>query len=170
MGISVDAEKCTGCTSCELACYFARTHAFNPKKSRIKVVPLDYLGFSNPVVCLLCKKPRCVEVCPTGALSQTEAGTIHVDEEKCDGCRICVGECIVGAINFDEERGLPLICDLCGGNPMCVEWCPTGALTFNNGKKDKRKKELAYTLAKAKPFLKKWGIPETALNWYEKFV
>ena len=170
MRILVDAGKCTGCNSCELACYFAKAHTFNPKKARIKVVPLDYLGFSNPVVCLLCKKPRCVEVCPTGALSQTEVGTIQVDEEKCDGCRICVDECIVGAINFDEDRGLPLICDLCGGKPVCVEWCPSGALTFNNGKKSKGKKEVMYTVNKAKPFLKKWGIPEETLDWYKKFA
>jgi len=170
MGISVTAEKCTGCIICELVCYFARANVFNPKKSRIKVVPLDYLGFSNPVVCLLCKKPRCVEVCPTGALSQTEGGIIRLDEEKCDGCHICVDECIVGAINFDEETGLPLICDLCGGKPMCVEWCPSGALTLNSSKKSKGKKEMAYTVTKAKPLLKKWGIPEEALDWYKKFT
>ena len=170
MVISIDAGKCTGCNNCELVCHFARADVFNPKMSRIKVVTLDYLGFSNPVVCLLCKKPRCVEVCPTQALSQTEVGTILVDEERCDGCRICVDECIVGAINFDEESGLPLICDLCGGEPMCVEWCPTDALTTNSGKKSKGKKEVAYTVSKAKPFLKKWGIPEAALDWYKKFA
>ena len=170
IGISVDAEKCTGCNSCELACYFVRANAFNHKRSRIKVVHLDYLGFFNPVTCILCRKPRCVEVCPTGALSQTGVGTIHVDEEKCDGCRICVDECIVGAINFDEEKGLPLICDLCGGKPVCVEWCPTGALTFSSSKKTKGKKEVKYTVTKAGPFLKKWGIPEAALDWYKKFI
>lgn len=170
MAISVDAGKCTGCNNCELVCSFVRDHAFNPKKARIKVIPLDYLGFSNPVLCLLCKKPRCVEVCPTKALSQTKDGGIHVDEAKCDGCRICVDECIVGAINFDEESGLPLICDLCGGKPMCVEWCYSGALTTNSGKRHKGKKELANTVTKAKPFLRKWGIPEEALDWYKKFT
>lgn len=170
MKLMVKPEKCTGCNSCELACYFARAHIFNPKKARIKAVPLDYLGFSNPVVCLLCKKPKCVDECPTGALRQTETGTIHVAEEKCDGCRICVEACIVGAINFDEETGFPLICDLCGGKPACVEWCPSGAIMFKNGKKSKGRKDLMITIKKAKRYLNKWGIPESELDWYRKFT
>jgi Fe-S-cluster-containing dehydrogenase component len=170
MRVLVNAEKCTGCNSCELACSFSKAQKFNPKKARIKVVTLDYLGFSNPVVCLLCKKPKCVEACPKGALSQTETGTIHVSEDKCDGCQICVDECIVGHINFDEENGIPLICDLCGGKPMCVEWCPRGALIFENGKKSRGRKGLMVTLKKAKPFLREWGIPENELDWYKKFT
>ncbi len=170
MGILVHADKCTGCRCCELACYFARTDTFNPKKARIDVVSLDYIGFSNPVVCLLCKQPRCVEVCPVGALSQTEEGVIQVDEAACDGCKICVDECIVGAINFDEAAGLPLICDLCGGKPACIEWCPSGALTPSSVKKRKRRKALSYTLSKAKPFINKWKIPENALDWYQKYT
>ena len=104
MRIAVAAEKCTGCRSCELICQFSRSQVFNPSLTRIKIIAFDYLGFSNPVLCIQCKRPRCVEVCPTGALSKTEAGTISVDEEKCSGCRLCVDECIVGAINFDEHR------------------------------------------------------------------
>ncbi len=170
MGISVDAKKCTGCRNCELVCYFARSKVFNPRKARIKVVSLAHIGFNSPVVCLLCKRPRCVEVCPTAALSRTETGIIVVDEEKCDGCRICVDECIVGAISFDEEAGLPLICDLCDGKPVCIDWCPTGALALNSGKRSKGKKELSYTLTKVKPLLAKWGIPETALDWHKRFT
>ena len=169
MKILVDAEKCTGCNSCELICFFRRAKVFNPEKSRIKVVHLDYLGFSNPVVCTLCQKPKCVEVCPTDALSQKENGTIRVDREKCNGCRLCVSECIIGAINFDEERELPLTCDLSGGKPECVEWCPTGALTCSRRKKEIRGKEMSYSISKTKSFLKKCGIPEVELEWYKKF-
>ena len=170
MRISINPEKCTGCNSCELVCSFAKTHTFNPKKARIKVVPLDYLGFSNPILCLQCKKPKCVEMCPTGALRKTETGAIRVDEEKCDGCQICVDECIMGAINFDDDKGFPMICDLCGGKPMCVEWCPSGALMFTNDKKNRGRKDLMITIKKAKPFLKKWGIPESELDWYKNFT
>jgi Fe-S-cluster-containing hydrogenase component 2 len=134
------------------------------------VISLDYLGFSNPVVCQQCKKPPCIEACPVGALGKTDIGTILVKEEKCNGCRLCVEGCIIGAINFDEGRGLPLICDLCGGKSVCVEWCPSGALTLNSSKRSKGKKELGYTISKAKPFLQKWQIPEDALEWYKKFA
>jgi len=186
IGVIVNAEKCTNCGICELICSFTRNQAFNPSKASIKMVPLDYLGFSNPVTCILCKNPKCVELCPEGALSQTETGMIQVDEEKCNGCRICIDVCIIGAVNFDEKRNLPLICDLCGGKPACVEWCPEGALSFEIGMakrkereeiaiesvpaKRKGRKEITYTASKAKPFLKKCGIPEEALDWYKKFA
>jgi Fe-S-cluster-containing dehydrogenase component len=170
MKILVDAEKCTGCNSCEMICYFRRVQIFNPEKSRIKVVHLDYLGFSNPVACIQCKNPKCVEVCPTDALSQREDGTIRVDEEKCNACRFCVGGCIIGAVNFDNETNLPLICDHCGGSPACVEWCPTGALTIKDTQKDIKGKEMEYTIKKAKPFLKKCGIASNELDWYKKFI
>lgn len=185
-GVTVNTEKCTNCGICELICSFTRNQAFNPSKASIKVIPLDYLGFSTPVTCILCENPKCVESCPEGALSQTETGVIQIEEDKCNGCRDCVYACIIGAINFDEERNLPLICDLCGGKPACVEWCPAGALSFESSPKleerkkitytaksspkHKGRKEIAYTTNKAKPFLKKCGIPEEALDWYKKFA
>lgn len=170
MKIVIDSGKCTGCKCCELICYFTRFQTFNPKKACIKVVDLDYLGFSNPVLCIQCKKPRCVYICPKKALNQTEDGIIIVDETKCDGCRICIDECIIGAINFDKDRGVPLICNFCGGDPMCVKWCHSGTLRLSSDRRTRGKKELSYTIKKAKPFLRKWGIPEDSLDWYKKFI
>ncbi len=171
MSISIDPGKCTGCRICELVCSFAKfSHGkFNLNKTGIKVVNLDQVGFSAPVVCILCKKPGCIEACPTGALMKTTLGTILVDEERCDGCGLCIDECIIGAINFDEEKGLPIICDLCNGSPVCVEWCPTGALTFNSGQRI-GKKALNYAIIKAKPYVSKWKIPQDTLDWYKKFL
>ena len=174
MGISVTAEKCTGCRICELACSHTKLKAFAPKNACIKVVNLDYWGFSNPVVCIQCKKPVCVEVCPTKALSQTELRTIQVDKGKCDRCGMCMEECPIGAINWNEERGLPMICDLCDGKPVCVEWCPIEALTFKNSSikrtRGKGKKELSYSIAKGKRSLSKLNIPKNVFDWYEKFI
>lgn len=173
MKIFINAEKCTGCRICELACSQAKLQAFNSKQACIKVVNLDYWGFSNPVVCIQCKKPGCVKACPTQALSQTELGTIQVDKVKCSGCGLCIDGCPIGAINWQEELGLPMICDLCGGKPVCVEWCPAGVLTSNHasvkGIKSKGKKELSYSIAKGKRSLGKLKIPEDVFDWYEKF-
>ncbi len=168
MKILVDAEKCTGCKTCELACCFIRAQVFNPRRARIKVIDFAYIGCSYPVTCIQCTKPKCIEVCPKGALSKTDTGTIHVDQEQCSGCRLCVDECIIGAIHFDNEKGLPLICDLCSGSPACVEWCPSGALTVISGA-DRREKALSYAITKVKPSMNKRSIPEDALEWYRKF-
>jgi len=172
MRLVVDAEKCTGCRVCELACAFHKSgyKLFNPKKSRIKVVDLSNLGFSNPVACIQCKEPKCVEECPKEALSKSGIWqTIVLDKEKCDGCGICVDACPIGAVDLDEEEGLPLICDLCDGSPVCVEWCATHALTFSK-KLDSSKRRLSYTISKAKPYLSKWGFPDDALDWHKKFL
>lgn len=172
MKISVDAEKCTGCKICELACSHTKLQAFDPKHACIKVVNLDYWGFSSPVICVQCKSPTCVEACPTQALSQTNLSTIQVDRERCTGCKTCIDECPLGAINWNEERVSPMICDLCGGKPTCVEWCPSGALTLSGGNaiKGKGTRELRSTVSKAKRSLNKLKIPKEVLEWYKPFV
>ena len=167
--LQVQAEKCTGCNCCEMACYFEKAGAFNPTRSRIKVVHFEYFGISVPVLCIQCKKPKCVEVCPVGALDKTGEGIIEMDPVKCTGCGLCVEACVIGAINFDEEKKQPLICDFCGGNPACVRWCPSGALTFRRVGADGGK-HISYSIKKIKPLMKKYGIDEDALEWYEQFT
>ncbi len=176
MRISVDSEKCTGCRICELACSQTKLQSFNPKNACVKVVNLDYWGFSNPVLCVQCKHPACVEICSPGALSQTEDGIILLDKEKCDACGLCIDSCFIGAINWNEERGLPMICDLCGGKPVCVEWCPINVLTFDDSsaKRIKSKgrggKELKYSVGKGKRSLSKLKVTADVSGWYDKFI
>jgi carbon-monoxide dehydrogenase iron sulfur subunit len=174
MKISVLAEKCTGCRICELACSHAKLESFAPKNACIKVVTLDYWGFSNPVFCVQCKQPNCVKACTAQALHQTESGTILLDETKCTGCGLCMEDCPIGAVNWDEERKLPMICDLCGGKPACVEWCPMTALTLAHEDRKKvtgkGKKELKYSVAKGKRSLNKLNMPDEVFNWYDKFT
>jgi len=167
--IVIDATKCTGCKSCELICGLEHAGVFNPTKSRIKVRGFDYLGFSDPLLCAQCSNPACVEVCPAGALTQNESGTIAVDTSSCNGCQLCVEACPHLAINFNEATDLPLICDLCDGQPKCVEWCPTGALTLASRTSPDRDREVSDPITRAKPILKARGIPDEALDWYHQF-
>lgn len=76
-----------------------------------------------------CKKPKCVEVCESGAL-YLENGTIFLNEEKCKGCWKCVDSCPFKAIFKNELLGIAVKCDLCEGKKKlaCVASCPTGAL------------------------------------------
>ncbi len=175
MKMLVDAEKCTGCRICELSCSYTKLKRYDPKTACIKVVNLDYWGFSDPVVCIQCTNPACVKACPTQALTQTDEGIILLDEAECDSCGDCVPACPIGAINWFQERGLPMICDLCSGKPACVEWCPTGALTLpesttNGKKKGKGKNELKYSVRRGKRTLSKLNVPEDVSRWYDKFI
>ena len=125
----VDPSKCSGCLMCELSCSYFHEKVFSRSLSRIRVVTYDALGLDYPVSCQSCEPAPCVELCPTGALSEGPAGGIALDKSKCIGCRVCVEVCPYGAA-FMEPRGrYPLICDMCGGEPRCVLSCPTNALS-----------------------------------------
>jgi len=120
----IDAEKCTGCNSCVLACSFYHFDLFSFAKSRIQVKKDPGKAISKPQVCIQCEEAPCISACPTNALSKDQiTGAIRLDKELCIGCRACVTACPYGGVLFDEDDSLPLICDLCDGNPACIEVC-----------------------------------------------
>ncbi len=126
--VSADPDKCVGCQVCEYACAIEKEGAFNPLKSRIRVVRINQL-VNLAVTCRLCEDPACVAACPRDALTQSEEnGIILVDEDRCDGCGWCIEACEFGAVMLHPERKVVFICDLCDGKPKCVEWCPEEAL------------------------------------------
>ncbi|MEC4272784.1 4Fe-4S binding protein [Adlercreutzia sp. R25] len=55
---------------------------------------------------------------------------IHIDEEKCTGCRLCVDACHEGAIGMVGGKARLLRDDYCDGLGDCLPACPTGAITF----------------------------------------
>ena len=68
--VSCDPEKCVGCQVCEYACSLTKEKAFNPIKSRIRVVRQNQL-VNMAVACRLCEDPSCVAACPRDALTRT---------------------------------------------------------------------------------------------------
>ncbi|MBU0610468.1 MAG: 4Fe-4S dicluster domain-containing protein [Armatimonadetes bacterium] len=52
--------------------------------------------------CLRCG--RCVEVCPTAAISMTSEETPRVKAELCRGCGACTRVCPVGAISLQPVQ------------------------------------------------------------------
>lgn len=129
--LSIDAEKCTACRTCELVCSYKHEGVFALSLSRIRVVRLYEKGLNVPVVCVNCAQPACVEVCPTGAVRiDRNVGVVRIVEEECIGCGECITACPFGAADFNEEKGVAFICDLCGGEPICVSNCLYGALRF----------------------------------------
>ena len=138
-----NSEICKGCKSCVEAC--AKHHG--------DVANLDILEIEDKytlVTCVHCTKPKCVEVCPTGALQRVEGKTIgHIYrawvkelnivaffKERCVGCKNCVEACVFGVIKENPFLGIINKCDLCYQNfkdnknikLYCVEACPTNSL------------------------------------------
>ncbi len=138
--LTVNPEKCLGCSLCEYACSLEKTGEFNPQKSRIRVVRVH--PFVNAALtCKMCEDAPCVKACPTDCLSQTEeTGVINVQNDKCTGCRWCIEACPYGAIQYDENVKSVTICDLCGGKPECLDICPTEAIEFSASDDDAKKK------------------------------
>jgi NADPH-dependent glutamate synthase beta subunit-like oxidoreductase/NAD-dependent dihydropyrimidine dehydrogenase PreA subunit len=57
------------------------------------------------IPCYHCEKPACVDICPTKAIYKEEKyGAVLIDEEKCNGCRLCYYACPYGAIVFERDK------------------------------------------------------------------
>lgn len=120
----VEADQCTGCGSCMLACSLEKEGAFSLPLSRIQVLRNEEIAAFSPKACVQCSEKPCITVCPVSALSlDTTTGAINLDKNLCIGCRQCVTACPYDGVQFDQSRNIPLICDLCGGAPACVEAC-----------------------------------------------
>lgn len=121
--LRVSKKLCTGCRMCETACSLAKEGVINRARSRIRVIREGVVEL-KPLVCLQCKDPVCIKVCPVHAISSIN-GAVRVDEDICTGCGQCVLEC---PRLFISPEGLKAImCDQCGS---CVPSCPEKALSI----------------------------------------
>lgn len=127
--IVIDADKCTGCRVCEMICSFTNLkNTFNPSQSRIRIIKKEELGVDLPVLCLHCREPLCVDVCPMGAIKKSTDGIVKMDKNLCNGCKACMPHCPYGAIRVEKDEMIK--CDFCEGDPICIKWCSTGAIRY----------------------------------------
>ncbi len=137
----IDAHRCTGCGSCEVACQLE--HGLPPGVRPIRVLALGPLPAENgwlmrfmPATCAHCTDPICVRVCPQGAMQQRADGIVFSDPARCIGCRTCAAACPFAAPVLNTATGKIAKCDYCrerrdaGQQPACVLKCPAGALAF----------------------------------------
>jgi len=136
-------DCCIGCHACEIACRqehdlsyetgskWCRVMTIKPRKVEGRL-HLDFF----PALCVHCDDPLCLIACPVNAIIKREDGTVLVDEEKCDGCRLCVHACPYGTMFFNEVKKVAGKCDLCldrvrwGIEPSCVQHCIGNALQY----------------------------------------
>lgn len=143
-GFFFDQSRCTGCHACAVAC--KNWHGLPPGPLKyLRIYEYEKGNFSDVrihfqwVPCYHCQKPACVTDCPRQAIYKEEKyGAVLIDNEKCDGCRICYESCPYGALVFesDDLDVKPQKCTMCidriemGEQPICVLSCPTRALDF----------------------------------------
>lgn len=146
-----EQRACTGCHTCRVAC--ADAHDLGPDQDYRRVwevqggswrregaalVP-ELFAYWNTVACCHCRKPACLEVCPSGAISKRgEDGVVLIDSARCVSCRSCLEVCPYGAIALSPSTGRAEKCDFCveelalGRPPTCVVACPMRALDWGD--------------------------------------
>jgi carbon-monoxide dehydrogenase iron sulfur subunit len=158
LDLRINANRCTACKACELACSFAKEGVFAPSLSRIRVVQLHDAGMNVPTVCSNCSEAPCIPACPTGAVFRdASVPVVRINEDDCIGCSACVRACPFGAADMNEERGVAIMCDLCDGNPTCVKHCMYGALEFDRNSMTAQNKRLAQAYRVAEQYLNEQG-------------
>lgn len=129
-------NKCIDCYTCIQACY--DYHGISNDIKALPVVKADkFAQFTQTFsVCLHCKNPICVFVCPEGNFQKRYDGIVIRNSGRCQLCMQCIEACPFGAIKWDPVTNQIHKCDFClerldqGLQPICVENCITGALTF----------------------------------------
>jgi DMSO reductase family type II enzyme iron-sulfur subunit len=92
--------------------------------------------FYLPRLCNHCTKPACLEACPVRAIyKREEDGVVLIDEDKCQGLRVCNTACPYKKIYFNHVTKKSQKCIFCfprlekGEPPACASQCP-GKLRF----------------------------------------
>ena len=142
LGFYVDATKCTGCRTCQIACKDKNRLDAGVLFREVKTYAVgkfpNVKGYSLSLSCNHCENPACISVCPNGAMYKTEDGIVLCDAEMCIGCGSCVSICPYGQPKLIAELGIVQKCDSCyairkaGGNPACVDACQMRALEFGD--------------------------------------
>ncbi len=148
--LTIDADFCWGCRTCEVACK-QEHHA--PDGVRLIRVWEDgprqvdgRLDFRYGVsVCRHCDEPPCAEACLMEAIYVRPDGIVVLDEAACTGCKACLAACPYDAIDFDEARGSARKCNLChqrvdlGLVPACADnICPGHCIHFGTPEQIRR--------------------------------
>jgi Fe-S-cluster-containing dehydrogenase component len=136
--IVVNKKVCSGCLSCVTTCSIQHESYVSLAAGRVQIHLRPFGSTHEIKVCRHCRKPLCLEACPSGALSLDEQGLVRVDYSLCDGCKECMEACPFDAMFWNPISEQVIKCDLCGGEPQCVRVCPTDALTTRMSTKKSR--------------------------------
>ena len=151
LGFHFDANMCTGCKACQVACKdkwdlevgvtWRRVAEFTGGDWTVNAdgtFSQTVSSYYTSVACNHCEGAPCIDVCPTQAMTRREDGLVIIDEDACIGCRYCEWTCPYGAPQFSAKLGIMTKCNGCydavdaGLSPACVGACPSRALEFGD--------------------------------------
>ena len=148
--IITDLNRCVGCLACSVACkalnevpigeFWNRVVRVGPNPEYEGADYPDVYMYFLPVTCQHCANPECVTVCPTGASTKEEDGTIQVDHELCIGCGACLDACPYGVRYLNADTNVAEKCTMCQQAileddtmvPQCVSQCGGNARWFGD--------------------------------------
>lgn len=148
-----DANKCTGCKACEIACSieneldadisWRQVNTFNEK--HLPGISLFHLSLA----CNHCLDAPCMKYCPALAYSRdSDTGAVFIDQDSCIGCKYCSWVCPYDAPRFNKSTGTVEKCTFCnhrlkeGKEPACISACPTKALQVEDMPQDLSKNDI----------------------------
>jgi len=158
----IDLKRCVGCYGCQIICkaeHFTPPGIFWARVLKEEFGDYPARRISLPLLCMHCREPECLRVCPTGATQQRPDGIVVIDKNQCIGCRYCMVACPYNARYFyagprsyypagftpyeelgyqNHVPGTVQKCDFCverlerGLEPACVANCMCKARYFGD--------------------------------------
>ena len=119
-------ERCSGCSTCRLACAIENFNEVNPSRSLLRI-EARFPGPGDYRIHLCDQCGVCADNCPEDAIGLKD-GIYIVDPDTCTGCLTCVEVCPRDVMFAQKDSEVPVKCVLCG---ECALTCPRKAIVVD---------------------------------------